>query len=43
MATKEEKSALLRYIGLNDQKIEETIKNEPLTALLVEIITHVNL
>ena len=41
MATREEKIVLLRYIGLTDQKIEETIKNETLTNLLVEIINHV--
>ena len=41
MATKEEKATLLRMIGLSDSKIEETIKNDQLTSLLVEIITHV--
>ena len=40
MSSKEEKTALLRMIGLTDQKIEETIKNEALTSLLVEIVTH---
>jgi hypothetical protein len=42
MASKEEKSAMLRLIGLTDQKIEETIKNEQLTSLLVEIATLVS-
>jgi hypothetical protein len=43
MSSKEEKANLFKLIGLSDQKIEETIKNEALTKLLVEIITHVNL
>lgn len=41
MATKEEKSNALKYLGLTEQKIEETIKNESLTTALLEIIKHV--
>lgn len=41
MATKEEKSNALKYLGLTEQKIEETIKNESLTATLLEIVKHV--
>jgi hypothetical protein len=43
MSSKEEKASLFKLIGLSDQKIDETIKNEALTKLLVEIITHVDL
>ncbi len=42
MSSKEEKANLFKLIGLSDQKIEETIKNESLTKLLVEIISHVD-
>lgn len=42
MTTKEEKANILRYLGLNDQKIEETLKNESLTNSLLEISKHVN-
>jgi glutaminyl-tRNA synthetase len=38
MANKDEKVALLRLIGLSDQKIDETLKNESLTVLLIETI-----
>ena len=41
MSSKEEKANLFKLIGLSDHKIEETIKNESLTKLLVEIISHV--
>ena len=39
---KEEKVALLRLIGLSDQKIDETLKNESLTLILIETISIVN-
>ena len=42
MSTKEEKVILFKLIGLSDQKIEETLKNESLTNFLVEIITDVS-
>ncbi len=38
MANKDEKVTLLRLIGLSDQKIDETLKNESLTVLLIETI-----
>jgi hypothetical protein len=38
MTSKEERTELFRLIGLSDQKIEETLKNEQLTVFLVEII-----
>lgn len=41
MSTKEEKVNLFKLIGLSDQKIEETLKNESLSNFLVEIITDV--
>ena len=41
MSNTEDKSALFKLIGLSDQKIEETIKNEPLSNFLIEIINHV--
>ena len=41
MATKEERVKLLKLIHLSDQKIDETVKNESLTALLAEIIQYV--
>ncbi|RNA15970.1 glutamine--tRNA ligase [Brachionus plicatilis] len=40
MTTPEEKTEYLRFIGLNDQKIQETLKNETLTSLLLEIVHH---
>jgi len=39
MAIKEEKANLFRLIGLSDQKIEETIKNESLSTFLVEVVS----
>lgn len=42
MATKKEKANLFRLIGLNDQKIEETLKNESLSTFLAEIVTIAN-
>lgn len=42
MATKEEKTSLLKLIGLSDQKIVETLKNEQLTNFFVEIINYVS-
>lgn len=42
MATKKEKANLFRLIGLNDQKIEETLKNESLSTFLAEIVTIVS-
>lgn len=36
----EEKSSLLKLIGLSDQKITETLKNEQLTIFFIEIIKH---
>ena len=42
MGSKEEKINLFKLIGLSDQKITETIKNEALSNLLVQIINHVN-
>ena len=41
MGSREEKISLYKLIGLGDQKIEETLKNEPLSNLLVQIINHV--
>ncbi|CAF0733153.1 unnamed protein product [Brachionus calyciflorus] len=41
MSTKEEKTELLRLLGLTDQKIEETLKNEAITNLLIEIVNNV--
>lgn len=41
MSSKEEKATLLKFLGLNDQKVEETFKNETLTNFLVEIVNHV--
>ena len=41
MASKEEKTNELKYLGLNDQKIVETLKNEALSTFLVEIAKHV--
>ena len=38
----EEKSSLLKLIGLSDQKITETLKNEQLTIFFIEIIKHVS-
>ena len=42
MAIKEEKANLFRLIGLSDQKIEETIKNESLSTFLVEVVSIVS-
>jgi len=42
MASREEKVSLFRLIGLNDQKIEETLKNETLSTFLAEIVTIAN-
>ena len=42
MATKEERTTMFKSLHLSDQKIQETIKNEPLSAMLVEIITLVS-
>ena len=41
MASKEEKASALKYLGLNDQKIDETLKNEALSVFLIEISNHV--
>lgn len=41
MASKEEKVNALKYLGLNEQKIEETLKNEALSNFLIEISNHV--
>lgn len=41
MSTKEEKANLLKFLGLNDQKVEETLKNETLSSLLIEIVNTV--
>jgi hypothetical protein len=42
MASREEKGALFKLIGLGEKKIEETIKNESLSNLLVEVINQVS-
>lgn len=42
MTNQEEKAEYLRFIGLTDQKIQETLKNEAITNLLVEIVNHVS-
>ena len=42
MATKEERTNLFKTLHLSEQKIQETIKNEPLSAMLVEIINLVS-
>lgn len=42
MASREEKVALFKSIGLGDVKIEETLKNESLSNFLCEIINTVN-
>lgn len=42
MITVEEKTQALQYIGLTDQKILETLKNETITNLLIEIVNHVS-
>lgn len=43
MTTKEEKIKALQFIGLTDQKIQETTKNEAITNILVEIVEHVSI
>jgi hypothetical protein len=43
MTTTKERTTLLHMLGLTDQKIEETSKNEALTNLLVDIINHVRI
>jgi hypothetical protein len=42
MTSREEKATLFKLIGLGEKKIEETIKNESLSNLLVEIINQVS-
>lgn len=42
MASREEKATLFKLIGLGEKKIEETMKNESLSNLLVEIINQVS-
>ncbi len=42
-ASKEEKSAMFKAIGLGDLKVEETLKNEPLSNLLYELVISVSI
>lgn len=42
MATKEERANLFKSLHLSEQKIQETVKNEPLSVMLVEIINLAN-
>ena len=41
MATPESKKSMFKLIGLNEQKIDETLKNENLSQFLSEIVLQV--